>query len=334
MTDASVTWDEANGPPPLCFWDKVATPACAEQIAQWKQKLAAWEHQMRIDDWAREHSHNYQGAMTMAHGDCLLALPAQPSTDNPAWFHWIEQYDSCEVQAQQEHDHTVRLEFGAGLALGVLVVAALLYCGIKRWHQQRAAWVLPMMKILRICSPLTALSCVLLYRWLKDRDILGFALPHPHWNGVQFENAVDWTAWLAIAAVILLGTIAVMPWAPRIWNVVVRGWNAWLALAGFGPPSKLPERVVEADGEQARAVEIAKSSIQRPNKMMKVLRIIGMTLMVLWMFNGAGHAILGPTLYLTRSPVFEVVGGIVQFGIAFWLFRIIYKRHKRAETQL
>lgn len=267
---------------------------------------------MRAEQSLQAHSHRYRGAMTKSHADCLLALSTEPSSDNlQAWPQWNEQRDACEVQALQEQDRTVIIYTYVGVALGALAIAALLCWSIKRWHR-------PMMKILRVCSPLSALSCVLLYRWLEDRDIWRFALPHQHWNGDQFENVVDWTAWPAIAVVILLGTIAVVPWTSRV-------WNAWLGLC-IAPPVK-----------QSHGVTPQSVISERPPQQLiwpsRGLRLVGMGLMTLWMTFGLLHVLFGSWLFPERAG-YEVVGGFLQFGVALSVFLWLRRRHTIAQKTL
>ena len=265
-------------------------------------------NQMRAEQSLREHGHNYQGAVTHAHADCLRALPAQPSMDNPAWIGWNERRDACEVQAQQEHDRTVIIYTYVGEALGALAIAALLCWTIKRWHR-------PMMKILRVCSPLSALSCVLLYRWLEDRRIWTYALPRQLWNG---ENVVDWTAWPAIAVVILLGTIAVVPWTSRV-------WNAWLRLS-IAPPEKRSHGVTPLS-------VISERPPQERISPSRGLRLVGMGLMTLWMTYGLLHVLFASWLFPERAGP-EVVGGFLQFGVALSAFLWLRRRHTSAQKTL
>lgn len=253
--------------------------------------------QMRAEQSLQEHSHVYQGAMTKSHADCLLALPTEPSRDNlQAWPQWNEKRDACTVQAQQEHDRTVIIYTNVGVALGSLAIAALLCWTIKRWHR-------PMMKILRVCSPLSALSCVLLYRWLFGSWL------YPESAGI---------AWPAIAVVILLGTIAVVPWTSRV-------WNAWLRLC-IAPPVK------QSHGATPLSV-ISERPPQERIWPSRGLRLVGMGLMTLWMTYGLLHVLFGSWLFPERAG-YEVVGGFLQFGVALSAFLWLRRRHTSAQKTL
>ena len=60
---------------------------------------------------------------------------------------------------------------------------------------------------------------------------------------------------------------------------------------------------------------------------MKVVRVLGMALMVIWMVNAAAHLLLA--FLEPARVVFHLFGGVIQFGIALWLFRWILSRHMR-----
>jgi hypothetical protein len=76
-----------------------------------------------------------------------------------------------------------------------------------------------------------------------------------------------------------------------------------------------------------------KRGFRLSDKILNGFRVAGMVMMICWMITGVLHGIFGPWINPSSNPVFEIIGGWLQVGIAYWLFRYLQRRHVSATGQ-